>query len=76
MKAICKTCFKALEFRNQRGNKLSDYKCSCGGEFTRAVVHWDNKNNRWFYSALGYEFILNVDETLFLVQERFSPSKA
>lgn len=68
MKAICKICFKALEFRNQRGNKLSDHKCSCGGKFTRAIVHYDHEKNRWYYSAIGIQFYLNIDETLFLVK--------
>lgn len=31
MTARCKTCNKANNFRNQRGAKLSDRRCDCGG---------------------------------------------
>jgi len=33
MKAICLQCQNVIEFRLQRGNKLSNYKCKCGGSF-------------------------------------------
>jgi hypothetical protein len=32
MKVHCKNCNKAHQFRNQRGNKLSDHRCDCGGQ--------------------------------------------
>jgi hypothetical protein len=29
----CKDCNKTIDFRNYRGSKLSDRKCSCGGSY-------------------------------------------
>ncbi len=34
--AICKACSTTRPWSNQRGTKLSDMRCNCGGEFARA----------------------------------------
>lgn len=36
--AKCKNCGKEIHWRNQRGNRLSDYTCECGGKFGRETV--------------------------------------
>jgi hypothetical protein len=33
MWARCKRCDSVIDFRNKRGNKLSNYKCGCGGGY-------------------------------------------
>ncbi|HUV01186.1 MAG TPA: hypothetical protein VMW32_09510 [Bacteroidales bacterium] len=66
MKAICKICKKAIEFRNQRGNKLADLKCpECSGNLARTVVHWDYVNKEWFYTYAGLSYTLNEEKNQF-----------
>lgn len=33
MKARCVLCNNAFDYRNQRGNKLSNHLCKCGGKY-------------------------------------------
>jgi hypothetical protein len=35
MDARCKNCSKHLHWRAQRGVRLSDHKCKCGGKFEK-----------------------------------------
>jgi hypothetical protein len=37
--AICTTCNKSHHWRNQRGARLADMRCVCGGKLARA--QWD-----------------------------------
>lgn len=66
MKAICKECRAAVEFRNQHGNRLADMRCSCGGELARVVVHYDNEVKIWYFTSGGKKFVLNESEKYFL----------
>lgn len=60
MKARCQNCNNHLDFRTQRGNRLSDYKCKCGGTFERLNNHlldvYINKDKK-FYKLESYIWI-------------------
>lgn len=36
--AICKSCGKRKHWRNQRGTRLKDIRCECGGELRRRTT--------------------------------------
>lgn len=36
--AICKVCGETTYWRAQRGTRLADYKCKCGGELKRKDI--------------------------------------
>ena len=31
--AVCQSCGKVVHWRNQRGVRLADYRCRCGGTY-------------------------------------------
>ena len=69
MKAIC-NCLAAIEFHNKRGNKLSDGECPvCGqiGTMHRAVCHYDNIRERYYYTYNGVNYILSDNEEFFIL---------
>jgi hypothetical protein len=35
--AICTTCGETIRWRNQRGVKIADFKCQCGGAYRAAT---------------------------------------
>ena len=49
MKAICLDCYTVIEFRNQRGARLKDHKCKCGGSFSRMQYDYDQGTGEPFY---------------------------
>jgi hypothetical protein len=38
--AICRECGGTVGWRNQRGSRLADARCHCGGKLQRARPYW------------------------------------
>jgi hypothetical protein len=73
MNARCTTCSARIDFRNQRGAKLKDHRCKCGGSFEIISLHsfpdFGKGGKKIYKNRAGQKFTRDETQNKFLIYE-------